>query len=328
LKHQTTNADETGGAGLAGSAYTPGFSVRFLRPRYWPTWLGIGLVALGAVLPAVLSRGLGDALGSLFMRTNAKRRRIARINLGLCFPELDAGARERLLHEHFRAAGRALMGLGLVWFGSTRRIDRQVRVVGGEELRERLATGQPTVVLTGHVAGADVGGIVLSRMGPGIVMMKRQRNELFNWFVARGRARFGARTILREQGLRAMVRGMREGRGCYYVPDEDFGPENSVFAPFFGVPTATLPVLGRLARLTGARVFPCFTRALPDGRWEVILDPPLEDFPTGDDAADARRMNEALEHGIRRDPAQYMWTLRWFRTRPDDSPSPYKTTAP
>jgi len=316
------------GDGLPAREYAPAFEARFFLPRYWTTWLALGVIALGAFAPAALVDLTGRMVGAALQRLSAKRRRIARINLELCFPDHAPAEREQLLAEHFRASGRALMGLGLVWWGSRKRIDRLVQVQGAENLLAPRRAGQRLIVLTGHVLAADVGGITMSRAGPGIVMMKQQRNALFNWFVWRGRTRFGARTVLREHGLRSLVRGLREGRMCYYVPDEDFGPEVSIFAPFFGVPAATLPVLGKFAQLGQALVVPMFTRALPGGRFEVILDPPLDGFPTGDPALDAARMNAALEKGIRRDPAQYMWTLRWFRTRPDGGPSPYKSPAP
>jgi KDO2-lipid IV(A) lauroyltransferase len=121
---------------------------------------------------------------------------------------------------------------------------------------------------------------------------------------------------------------VRAGYFTYYVPDEDFGAKQSVFVPFFGVPTATLPVLGRLAETTDALVVPCFTRTLPGGRgYEVTLAEPLADFPTGDATEDARRMNQALEAGVKAMPEQYMWTFKWFRTRPDNGPSPYDESA-
>jgi len=203
-------------------------------------------------------------------------------------------------------------------------MDRIVDLVGKEHLERAKSAGQSVIVLTGHFLGADLGGIFLSRFFPGVVMMKRIRNPVTNYYVWRGRTRFGGVAILREQGLRAMVRAMRGGLWCYYVPDEDLGPEHSVFAPFMGVPRATLPVLGRLARLTNSRVVPAFARLKRGGGgYEVVVRPPLENFPTGSDEKDARAMNDALEWGVRWAPEQYMWTFRWFRTRPDGGPSPY-----
>jgi lauroyl/myristoyl acyltransferase len=180
------------------------------------------------------------------------------------------------------------------------------------------------ILLAPHALGMNVGGIVVSRHAPVFSMVKPQRSPALNWLLARARVRYGAPLVARAQGMRPVLRGLEQRLVFYYLPDEDFGPQRSVFAPFFGVPAATLPTLGRLAALTGADVVPCFTRMLPGGRgYRVTLEPALADFPSGDPVADAGRMNAVLEAGIRAAPEQYMWTFRLFRTRPDGARSPY-----
>jgi lauroyl/myristoyl acyltransferase len=153
-------------------------------------------------------------------------------------------------------------------------------------------------------------------------MFKPQRSPVVNWLLNKGRMRFGCQLVSRTQGMRPVLRGLKQGMSFYYLPDEDFGPKHSVFTPFFGVATATLPSLGRLTETAGAVVVPCFTRLTRRG-YDVTLRPPLENFPTGDRLADAARMNAVLEEGIRLAPEQYMWTFKLFKTRPDNAPSPY-----
>ncbi|MFW6077696.1 MAG: lysophospholipid acyltransferase family protein, partial [Hyphomicrobiales bacterium] len=244
------------------------------------------------------------------------------------FPELDAEAREALLRRHYRVTGQAAMDLGLIWWGSRRRLERLVTFIGMEPVLERLERGENIIVLTGHFVGADFGGIYSSRNTDGIVMMKEMPNELFNWFVWRGRTRFGAEVTLRRDGLRPLLKALRNHRPCYYVPDEDFGPEISVFVPFFGIPTATITTLGRLAAAARAVVVPCWTRLQPDGRYEIEFGAAFEDYPSGNEEADAARMSLAIEEGIRKAPEQYMWTLKWFRSRPGGEPPPYDRPAP
>ena len=104
---------------------------------------------------------------------------------------------------------------------------------------------------------------------------------------------------------------------------EDLPQGKTVFAPFFGIETATLSVVSRLSNLIGAKIFPTFTRRLSTGNYEIDIQPCLEEFPTGDHIMDARRINEVFEAGIRVVPDQYLWTMQWFRNRPDGSRSPY-----
>jgi len=158
-----------------------------------------------------------------------------------------------------------------------------------------------------------------------ISLIKPARNELVNWFMTKSRTRSGGRLFVREHGLRPIIRSIKQGMGFYYAPDEDLGEKESVFAPFFGAPAATLAALGRMAKLADAVVIPFFTRMRLDRKgYELILRPPLDHFPTGGLLADATRMNQELEKGIREMPEQYLWTYKRFKSRPDDTPSPYE----
>jgi lipid A biosynthesis lauroyl/palmitoleoyl acyltransferase len=303
--------------------YRPRLGRRVLAPRWWPTWLGVALLALGAWLPLALTRALGAGAG-LLLAANAKRRRIARVNLRLCFPRLTEAERTRLLRRHFIVSGQAFVDLGLLAFGPRWRLRRVTRLRGLGAYRELAAQGRPLILLVPHLVGLNFGGTVLSAERQTFSMMKLQRNPVVNWLLNRGRMRFGAQLLAREQGLRPVIRGLREGLAFYYLPDEDFGPQQSVFAPFFGVPTATLPTLGRMAEMADAAVVPCFVRLRPWGRgYEVVLKPPLAGFPSGDRVADAAAMNRALEAGIREMPEQYMWTFKLFKTRPPGAPPLY-----
>jgi lauroyl/myristoyl acyltransferase len=270
------------------------------------------------------ARSVGALLGWAFFIVNAKRRRIARLNLRLCFPELSSRHRARLLRRHFVMTGRSYADLGFLAWASMARIERKIRVLGLEHLQAQDGHGGRVILLVPHCLGVNLGGIV-ARHHPMFSMFKPPRNALLDWFLNKVRMRFGCRLLTRKQGMRPVVRALSHAMAFYYIPDEDFGPDRSVFAPFFGVHAATLPTLGRLAKLVDAAVIPVFVRMLPgNGGCEVTLKPPLKDFPSGDRVKDAMRMNEVLEESIREMPEQYMWTFKLFKTRPDNAPSPYR----
>lgn len=287
-------------------------------------WLVVLFLGGIALLPLIVSRALGALFGWLMYLANAKRRRIARVNLRLCFPEKSERQRRRLLRRHYRVYGQSFTDLGHLAWNSRKRLKRMVRFRGIQHYRDQLRQGRHVILLVPHCVGMNLGGAVLSAEHATFSMYKPQRNAVVNWFINRGRMRFGAELLGRQQGLRPVVHGLQQGRVFYYLPDEDFGPKHSVFAPFFGVSTATLPTLGRLTGMTDAVVIPCFARLLPWGRgYEVVLYPPLADFPTGNALEDATHMNQALEVGIRAMPEQYLWTFKLFKTRPKGAPSPY-----
>jgi lauroyl/myristoyl acyltransferase len=291
-------------------------------PRWWPSWLWLLFLRFTALLPLAWSRGLGAGLGLLMMVTNAKRTSIARINLEMCFPKLSLREREHLLRRHFIVSGQSYFDLAYLAWASERRLLRKTHFRGLEQYHD--LRGCNVILLAPHCVGLNFGGTLVSRARTTFAMVKLQRDPVVNWLLNRGRMRFGSFLLSRTQGLRPVIRGLKQGLVFYYLPDEDFGERQSVFVPFFGVPMATLTTLGRLARITDALVVPCFTRLLPGGRgYEVILKPPLEDFPSGDRTRDAARMNEVLEDGLRSMPEQYLWTFKLFKTRPGNAPSPY-----
>jgi len=309
---------------LEGKGFQPKFEMGYLAPKYWFDWILIGSLGLCVLLPRRLALWIGARLGDSFYRLNPKRRRIADINFKLCFPDLSASDRANLVRRHFRVYGQSVIDLGLIRWASEARLRRLVHVRGEQAFVKLLEHGDPVMLITPHAVGMDFGGVMLSRVRPTISMMKPLNSPLLDWFIARCRTRYGATLILRDQGLRLLIQGLKQGQLCYHMPDEDFGAKHSVFVSFFGVPAATITTVGRMAAITGAKVVPCFTRLVEDnGDYEVVVQPALSNFPTGDRVVDAKRMNEALEELIKIAPEQYMWTLRWFKTRPDGAPAPY-----
>ena len=301
------------------------FRPAFFGPRYWPTWLALGLLRFIGLWPARLRAALGGGIGRLYYRLSRKRRRIALINLTLCFPEWDTAQRERIAHAHFRALVQSLLDYGWLWWATSEQLERRVRVVGLEHYVAAREQHRNVILLAPHFVGLDAGGkFISSRHYGDVSMFKTIGDPLVNWLVARSRLQFGARLFARGDNLRPLIKTVRQGAGFYYLPDEDLGPKESVFAPFFGVPAATLPTLGRLADLCDAAVVPCFTRLLPKGRgYEVEFHPALADFPSGDAVVDATRMNQAIEAGVTAMPEQYLWVYKRFKSRPDGATAPY-----
>jgi KDO2-lipid IV(A) lauroyltransferase len=296
----------------------------FWQPRYWVGWFAYGMFRLFSLLPHRLVWWLGGALGEVAQRLH--RTTTIRTNLALCFPDLSDAAREELRRRYYRYAGRAFMALGFSWFGSRRRYERLFSVKGAEHLDAALARKQGVLFLAPHFIFLEPGGIYLSLHYPLIGLYRKPRNPLLHQALRYGTTRLGGMVVERYDNLKPIIRAVREGYFLYYLPDQDpdRGDEDFVFAPFFGVPAATYTAFGKLAKLTRAAVIPMFTRIRPDGRgFEIELLPPLEGFPSGDDMADATRVNAVIERAVRETPEQYLWSYRRFKTRPDGTPSPY-----
>lgn len=286
-------------------------------------YLAIFIFWLLHFLPLPLLALIGQGLGLLFYALGRERRTVARINLGLCFPELSASARERLLRRHFRAFGRSVLEHGIAWWSRAARIRRLVRVEGVEHLQ--ALQGHPAILLAPHFVGLDIGGARVALAVHAASMYSKQKNPILDRLLLRGRQRFNAPYLFsRQDNVRQVVKVMRRGVPFYYLPDMDFGLRDSIFVPFFGVPTATITGVSRLARLAGARVVPVVTRQLPWGRGYVLTYyPAWENFPTADVAADTRRVNAFIEARVRETPEQYYWLHKRFKTRPSGAPKLY-----
>ncbi len=286
--------------------------------------LGLALIWLLHFLPPAMLARAGACLGTLLYAVARARRHVVHTNLRLCFPALNTAARARLAREHFRAFGRSLLEHGILWWGTKADVQALVRVEGLEHWR--AVTDRPVILLAPHFIGLDMGGIRLAADYRLNSVYSRQKSPAADAIFIHGRTRFGQTTLFaRQDGIRPMIKTLKSGEPVYYLPDMDLGARDSVFAPFFGVPAATITGLARIAALAGAVIVPCVTRQLPGGAGYVVqLYPAWRDFPGGDAAADAQRMNAFIEARVREMPAQYYWLHKRFKTRPPGEPNPYQ----
>ena len=297
----------------------------YWHPRWWPTWLMLGCIWLIAQLPLGLQRALGVLLGGLAYRMARRRRRITRINIDLCFPELSSRQRRDLVRRSFLSNGIGLFEAATGWFRNPERLRPITRVHGLEHLEQAQKAGKGVLLLGGHYSTLDLGGSLISLFIDADIMQRDHDNPLFNAVMTRAREkRYGM--ALARKDMRGLLRRLKANRTVWYAPDQDYGRRNSVFAPFFGVPAATITATARIAKASGCQVVPFshFRRAGGLG-YDIYFQPALADFPSGDDLADAARVNRVIEDEIRRFPDQYLWMHRRFKTRPDpDAPNPYQ----
>lgn len=292
-----------------------------LGPRHWPTWLGIGAMAMAARLPWSLQRGLGRALGALLRMSLGDRRRVAARNLELCFPGLDAAAREALLREHFAALGTGLFEFARAWWGSVDPMRKGLVVEGLEHIEAARASGRGVIVVSGHFSTLEMCGRLMCDHVPLAGMYRKHAEPAMEWAVLRGRARYAA-AMFPKQDVRGAVRHLKKGGLLWYAPDQDPSRGDAVFVPFFGQPAHSLTSTHQLARMSGAAVVLFQHVRRDDGGYTLRLWPAFDGFPSDDATADTARVMAGIETMARAAPAQYLWIHRRFKRRPDGS-SPY-----
>lgn len=272
-------------------------------------------------LPPRAVAALGHSLGSLLFHWG--RKRVTLINLKACFPEKSDAERDTIGRGVFRNLGRSTLELGRLWYAPVEAALADVKLID-KHLMDEWAGKVPVIVLAPHFVGLDIGGARFSREYPdAFSMYSVQKNKVFDQALRRARKRYSDATLItRQQGLRPVLKALKEKRPFYYLPDMDFGAKDAVFVDFFGIRTATVTAVSRLCSITGAKVVPLVTRQTEAG-YEARFYPAWEGFPSGDVEADARRVNAFLEERIREMPDQYFWVHKRFKTRPPGEQSYY-----
>jgi KDO2-lipid IV(A) lauroyltransferase len=296
---------------------------RLIAPRFWPTWLAIGLMRLTIRLPYRLQLGIGRRLGKLFRLLSAYRRTIVRTNLELCFPELTNRERQALQERCYESLGMTLIETAAGLWAADSFFEKLGTINGLENLESARQQGRGVLLLSGHFCSLDFAGRILMNHVPACFTYQELRNKLSDR-VARQAREKNCKLLIHRHDLRGFIRALKSGEIVWYAPDQSQGRKNSVFAPFFGIPASTLTATTRLVKLTGAAVLPFLIQRLPDARgYALTIQPALDNFPGENEVADATRFNALIESQARANPEQYLWIHRRFKCRPKGDPRLY-----
>ncbi len=296
----------------------------FIHPLYWFTWLGIGMLYLTTKLPYKGMLRLGTTLGWVTYILMPQRRRITRTNIRLAFPDYDNKQVRQLVRQSFYSASIAIFESAWAWWASEDKIRPLNHIERNEHIDAALKLGKGVILLGGHYTTLEMSGRLLAFYHDVYPTYKRAHNKLFEAILQRRRRSFN-KGLVRSTDMRTTIRLLKQGEIIWYAPDQDFGRERSVFAPFMGVQTATLTMTSRLAARTGAPIVPFYSERLAgDQGYKIHFGPMLTNFPSGDVVKDATAINAAIEDNVRRVPEQYLWGHRRFKTRPPGEPQIYK----
>lgn len=297
---------------------SPKFTFSLLAPRYWLVWSLFAVLAiLVNVLPFTLLQKIGFGLGRLVQVVLKKRANIARKNFALCFPEYSANEIEALVTQNFKNTGMALIETGMAWFWPDWRVNKHAKIINKEGILEQEANGRGVLVVCGHFLNLEMTARVFSLFAPGYGVYRANSNPVYEFIQHRGRTRKGHQMIDRKD-VKSMLKVLKKGNRLWYLPDHDYGVNNSVFAPFFAVPdaatTAGSSVLidaTRCAVMSGVTVRSNSTYQLEIG------DDISHEVPRRNPQAAATLLNKEIEQMIRKDIAQWMWLHKRFKTRPE-----------
>jgi KDO2-lipid IV(A) lauroyltransferase len=303
----------------------PNFKISFLLPKYWLTWIAVLVLYSISWLPYRFQLFLGKMIGRLLYKIGSSRKKVALRNLELCFPDKTDAERQIMLKRNFENTGIALLETGMGWWWPNWRVKSKINIIGLEHIEEAQKQGKGVLLLAMHYLSVEINCRGIGSGHPMVVFYRPHNNQLMEYFQFRGRGRSN-KYMLGKRDVKGLLRALKDGEACIYLPDQDYGRSRSIFVPFFAVPeaastTGTL-IFARQKNTQTHMIIP--TRNDDGSGYTLEIKPMLENFPTGDDTADVLRVNQELEKAILVKPEQYMWLHRRFKTRPnEDDPSLY-----
>jgi len=286
-------------------------------PRYWFIWLMLGILRLIIKLPFKWQFRFGRYLGRIIVLFPSKMRNTTLTNLQLCFPELSAVQRQQLLRKNFESIGIAMIETALGWWIPDAAIKDLAHIHGFEHVKAALQRGKGIILCSAHFTSLELAGRLFAQHLPIAVMYRAQKNLLLNKITSEARAKHYKKIIQRED-IRGMLRCLKENNAIWYTADIDAGQVNSVFVPFFGIKAASITATPRYAKISGAAVIPSFFYRREDGKgYDIVFEPALTEFPSDNIEQDVTRINQVIEAAIRKQPDQYIWQYKRFKTRPE-----------
>ena len=284
------------------------------------------MVSLGWVVSRMPLRSifqLGAVLGTLYLFFGARRRRIARRNIELCFNDLSSKERSKLLRDNFKESGIGLLESLIPWLNPGRDLKKHFEITGLDHLKGALSKNKGVILIGAHFTSIDICCQPLSELESVAIIYRKNKNPVWEHLQTQGRLNFFDHVIDRGD-MRKILTHLRSGKIIWYAPDQDYGIKHSVFVPFFGIKAATITATERIASSNGSPVL-CFSVKRDNKRckWSLLFDKEIKNFPAESSSESARILNNALEKIIRERPEQYLWMHRRFKTRPSGEVSFY-----
>ncbi|MEI6181857.1 MAG: lipid A biosynthesis acyltransferase [Polynucleobacter sp.] len=288
----------------------------------------VAFLKLLSILPYPLLVSIGYGLGYIAARIPGDRNRVVKINLHLCFPQLNTTEIDLLSKQHWRLLGRSLVEKSIIWLGSRKQLADMIEVKSAVDLISR----KPRILVNMHFTGIE-GSIILSALAKErgwprtSGFFQRMKNPFFNQKIIEWRNRFGGNSIDRQGNSKEIIREIRNGDFIIIAPDIDLGTKDSEFVPFFGIETNTITTVSRLSKITGADVCMMTTTLKADESGYLCeISEPLKDFPGPDPKIDTARLNQCFEKEILLRPAEYYWVHKRFKNPPGNKTNPYTSS--
>jgi len=303
---------------------TEKFKTAYLHPKFWSSWLVVGLSWVLARLPSSWQQAMATGLAKRLAASRISRIDTIRRNIELCFNEKTEQQQQAIVVANLTSSLLMIFDLvNMVW-RSAEQHTQGVRVIGEQHLTQAISANKPLLLVSGHFTSLVVACMKLATLCPFEAVYRRLDNPIFETqLYQRGLQKYPI-GLFHRKDIADMLKSLADCGTVVIVPDQDFGVKRGAFIPFFGIPTATITTIPQYARQTDAQVllFSCYREK--DGACTLKFEPVLDHYPSDDDVADTGRWTNWLQACIREHPDDYWWMHKRFKTRPDGEADVYK----
>lgn len=277
---------------------------------------------IGVFIPFNFQVLIGKTIGKLLYPFMHKLRSTAYSNISHCFPDKKQNQVNLLVKRHFEAIGVSFFETANAYYGSDKKIRKLLTITNENFFQDALKEEGGIILLCSHFMPLMLGSRALLINHTIANIYRPQNNKLFDRIMVRGYKKNGA-VMIKSTDTRSIIKAINNSLPIWYAPDQDLGKNNSVFAPFFGIQTATASATARLAKNNNTRVIPYSFIRTKKG-YTMSFEKPIANYPSNDPIQDATIVNQILEKQIVKSPEQYLWIHRRFKTRPNDEKNFYK----
>jgi KDO2-lipid IV(A) lauroyltransferase len=297
-------------------------NTEFIRPKFIPTWIAILFMRIGVFIPFNGQVMIGKLIGKVIYPFMHRLRSTAYSNISHCFPDKKQSQVNLLVKRHFEAIGISFFETANAYFGSDNKVKKLLTITNEKILKDTLKEEGGVILLCSHFMPLMLGSRALLINHTIANVYRPQNNKLFDKIMVKGYQKHGA-IMIKSTDTRSIIKAINNSLPIWYAPDQDLGKNNSVFAPFFGIQTATAAATARLAKNNNTRVIP-YTFIRTKKGYSMTFEKPLSNYPSSNPVEDATLINKILEKQIKKSPEQYLWIHRRFKTRPNEEKNFYK----
>ena len=287
----------------------------FFHPKYFTTWILVLLMRLSVFLPFSTQVFLGKIIGKFLYPIMPELRKVAYTNISNCFPEKRQSQVTTMIKRNFEALGISFFETANAYYASDNKIKKVLTIENEYFFTDALKKEGGIILLCSHFMPLMLGSRALLIKHKIANVYRPQNNKLFDQIMVNGYQKNGA-VMIKNTDTRSIVKALSNSLPIWYAPDQDLGINNSIFAPLFGIQAATASATARLAKNNNTQVIP-YSFIRTDQGYKMTFQEPLDNYPSGDPLNDAKRTNQILEKQILKNPEQYLWIHRRFKTRPE-----------